>query len=285
MSPIDHRIIDGLHVLVHGPANAPVTILFLHHFGGTGRIWNSTIHNLLEANPSFRAIAYDSRGWGSSTKPEDRAAYTANRLAEDALNVIEGVTPLSKHLVIVGHSMGGKVAQLAAARCAARAKANVDFPSLGGLVLISPGPAPALFLPEEISQWILHFYDSPDTVQATVDNALSAHGWDSFSEEVRTQIMEDSLSGSALAKEAWVRDGIPEDAEKEVVAGLSGAGKVPTLVINGELDKLHALPMIEGAASKLEGADLVISPGLGHLIPLEGAEQFAKQLSSFIDNL
>lgn len=282
------RTLAGLNVRSIGPTPAPLTILFLHYWGGTARTWDSSIRSLLKTHPNVNAVAYDSRGYGASTKPEgDRAAYSISRLADDALQVVGGLEPQPKRVVIVGHSMGGKVAQLAAARWAAHAKATAGFPALAGLFLASPGPSPASIVPEEFAQQLLHSYDSAETVQLTVQHALSANGWESFSEEVRKQITEDALSGSAFANEVWVRDGLPEDNEKEVVAGLSGAGKVPTVVITGDQDKVHPIPLLESAVvGKIEGAaELVVLPGVGHLLPLEAEDQFVEQLSKFISKL
>jgi pimeloyl-ACP methyl ester carboxylesterase len=57
-------------------------------------------------------VAYDARGWGKSDKT--LAGYKLADLADEALSLVKALG--IKQYVLVGHSMGGQVAQLAASR-------------------------------------------------------------------------------------------------------------------------------------------------------------------------
>jgi pimeloyl-ACP methyl ester carboxylesterase len=57
-------------------------------------------------------VAIDFRGWGLSDK--SASDYKLETLADDVIGVIADLG--LKSFVLVGHSMGGKVAQLLAAR-------------------------------------------------------------------------------------------------------------------------------------------------------------------------
>ncbi|MBR7514038.1 alpha/beta fold hydrolase, partial [Mycobacterium tuberculosis] len=60
----------------------------------------------------YRIVATDHRGWGDSEAPADH--YGIADLAADAEGVIEALG--LRRYVLVGHSMGGKVAQRMASR-------------------------------------------------------------------------------------------------------------------------------------------------------------------------
>jgi 3-oxoadipate enol-lactonase len=77
----------------------------------------------------------DQRGWGDSIATDGR--YDLATMADDVQGVVEA---LGLHrYVLVGHSMGGKVAQTVAARRPA---------SLLGLVLVAPAPPTPMPVPE-----------------------------------------------------------------------------------------------------------------------------------------
>jgi pimeloyl-ACP methyl ester carboxylesterase len=69
--------------------------------------WGEVIKRL---ENDFRCIAYDHRGWGNSDAPP--SGYRIEDLAHDAEGLIRKLG--LRRYVLVGHSMGGKVAQLLA---------------------------------------------------------------------------------------------------------------------------------------------------------------------------
>lgn len=84
-------------------------LLFLHYWGGSARTWNKVTSSL---SADFRCVAYDQRGWGESDAPPQ--GYSIRDLAVDAKEVL-GALEIQRY-VLVGHSMGGKVAQWLAAQ-------------------------------------------------------------------------------------------------------------------------------------------------------------------------
>ncbi len=101
-------------ILVHGFASSAQ-----HNWGVTG--WYPTL------TPHFRVIALDCRGHGQSDKPHDVKAYDGTTMEDD-------VTRLMDHLgieraLLMGYSMGGRIAMGLLARQAPRFRAVV----LGGI--------------------------------------------------------------------------------------------------------------------------------------------------------
>jgi pimeloyl-ACP methyl ester carboxylesterase len=105
--------------------------VFLHYYGGSARVWRKVIAALPK---SYHSIAIDQRGWGESDPPA--SGYSLADLADDAQGVIEALN--LKRYILVGHSMGGKVAQLMASR---RPKGLVGL-ALVALRPLRPWPSP-----------------------------------------------------------------------------------------------------------------------------------------------
>ena len=112
----------------HGSSGRPA-LVFLHYFGGSGRTWEPVMDALVAAG--WRCLAPDLRGFGESTAPgEDWTHYTVDTMADDIHGLI-GRLGLER-FIVVGHSMGGKVALALAARQPARtggAGVGVAFPA------------------------------------------------------------------------------------------------------------------------------------------------------------
>lgn len=313
------QTINGLAVRSAGPADASLTVLLIHYWGGTSRTWDRTIQALHNVNPSVRAISYDQRGWGASIKPNDDPsttsaadAYSIASLATDAEDVLLGLEPKPTRVVLVGHSMGGKVAQLLAARWRQQTSKGSDTSAgitsnglgsmaLVGLILVAPAPPSPIILPPEAKQQLQHAYDTPESIRFILQNVLTAAnetGGNSLDEEVVQQVVEDSMSGGPLARLTWPESAMPEDIEAEVThwLGLGSNGEdlegeeravLPTLIVVGEFDKVEPPAMLrEKVLPKIKGATMEEVRAAGHLLPLEIPEQLgANFIAQFLSRL
>ncbi|GAA4633028.1 alpha/beta hydrolase [Actinoallomurus vinaceus] len=241
-----------------GPA-----LVLAHYWGGSARTWDAVVERL----PADRdVVRFDQRGWSSSRALP--GPYGLDRLADDVIDVVEGLG-LDRY-VLVGHSMGGKVSQLAAAR----------RPSgLAGVVLLAPAPPrPPATVTAESQRFLAHAYDSPETVEQALDQALTATPLDPA---VREAVVRDSMAADAAACQEWPLHGIAAD-----VTDAAGAIDVPVLVLAGEHDRVeppqvlrdHLLPWIPHARFD-------VIPGVGHLLPLEAPEAVAAALEGFAADL
>jgi len=250
--------IGHLEINIEEQGTGYPALVFLHYWGGTHRTWSEVISALRD---SYRCIAYDSRGWGKSEGPT--VGFAIDDLASEALGVID---KLELHnYVLVGHSMGGKVAQLVASR----------RPSgLRGLILVAPAtPSPTHF-PEAALQQQLHAYENRETVLQTI-GFLSAK---SAAPEILEQIIEDSLSGSPAATRAWPRIGILEDISEDV-----SKIDVPTLIVAGGHDNLDSVEQHKREVlSRIPNSELVVIADSGHLIPIDEPIQLAAAIQRFL---
>lgn len=252
-------VTNGIRIHLQERGQGDLPLVFLHYWGGSHRTWRHVTDAL---SPTHRTIALDQRGWGQSDAPP--SGYTLDELAADAEGVIEALG-LTRY-VLVGHSMGGKVAQLIASR---------RPPGLAGLVLVAPSPPDATVLPAEVQQMMTAAYDSAEAVGQTIDHVLAGKA---LRPDDRAQVIEDSLLGSPQAKFAWPRDIMREDISDKVAAI-----DVPVLVIAGELDQVDS---VEALTSRLlpyvPQADMRVLRGTGHLSPLESPREMAALIDGFV---
>lgn len=233
-------------------------LVFLHYWGGTHRTWNAVV---AELEGSYQLVAYDMRGWGKSTA--SATGYSLSQLADEAVALIARLG--IKRYVLVGHSMGGKIAQLIASR---------HPQGLVGLVLVAPATPTPSILPETAKQQQLHAYDDRDTVLQTI-GFLSAltHPRDTID-----QIVEDSLSGVPAAKLAWPTEGMLQD-----ISANTAAIQVPTIVIAGQLDRFDSIEQHRREViARIPGSVLEIVAGSGHLLPIDAPVRVAEIIRQFI---
>jgi pimeloyl-ACP methyl ester carboxylesterase len=245
-----------LHITDCG-AGAPA-LVFLHYWGGSSRTWRYVV---AELGADFRTIAVDQRGWGESEATE--SGYGLADLADDAQGLVEALG--LDRFILVGHSMGGKVAQLLASR---RPK------GLAGLVLVAPSPPSPLKLPLEVRQGMVSAYVTRESIVATVEQVLAGKP---LSPDDLESVVSDSLKGAAGAKAAWPLATSQEDITAEVTNIT-----VPTLVISGDRDRVDPPDVLmHELLSRIQQAELHVLPGIGHLSPLEAPSDIARLIKTF----
>ena len=246
--------------------DGPEAILYLHGIGGDRTSFDTQIGAF---GPRFSHVAWDMPGYGDSAAlPET----TFPALAEAVIRLLDELGAHRVHLV--GHSMGGMIAQELAATHQDR---------IASLVLSATSPA----FGKPGGDWQQKFLAArlkplddgktpadlaPAIVEALIGDAPNADG-------VRAAI--DSMSQ------------ITPEAYRAALTCLVGFDRrdslgditVPTLLVAGERDETAPPKVMQRMAESICGAQYVCLPGAGHLANLEQPGAFNDALSAFFDNL
>ncbi len=229
------------------PTAVPSAVLALHYWAGAGHEFDA-LRPLLPAGTQL--LAPDLPGFGTQAVPAG-FDYSVGAYADWVAAFIQQ-NDLTDY-VLVGHSLGGKVAlALAASRPA----------GLRRLVLLSPSPPS----PEPISDAdraaSLAAYGKPDEAEKTFHKITRQP----LSDAVHRRVVADNLRSSQAAWDAWLLGGSLED-----LTALMGEIEVPCHLLVGTDDQ--AIPLAAQRAQTLPllppGTLLTEVPGAGHLLPYE----------------
>ncbi|RDW65651.1 alpha/beta fold hydrolase [Aspergillus mulundensis] len=281
----------SLHIRLTRPSTTTTKplIIFLHYWGGSSSTWHklTATDSKTSLSSEYPTAAVDLRGWGKSTGPQndDGSAYLVTAMASDIASVLSQLQAddnnkdlLNDGFVLVGHSMGAKVAL-------ATPSALPDhlLKQLKGFVLVAPAPPTPLVLPPEMKQQQRVAYETEASVRWTVENVLANR--DRLSEEDIDGIVRGSLSGNAPAKAAWPVYGMEQDISDRVPERLREHG-LPVRVLVGELDVVEPKERVQTQVCHvLEGMGAHVSfrsvEGVKHLIPLEAPGAVRDEILAF----
>lgn len=233
--------------------------LFLHRFGGSTRSWDGVLARL---NPSIETSAPDLPGFGSaaaSPGPFNVAAYA------DAAGVALHAMACDR-VLIVGHSMGGKIALALAARRPDR---------LAGLVLLSPSPPTPEPMTADERSAALAGWGSLAYAEASLTRTTAA----SLGAVAHAMELDGMLKTSAAAWRAWFASGSREDISTAMTAIA-----VPSIILCGTADRTIPLDVQRREVwARLPDATLLEIPGTGHLLPVEAPDLVASTIAAACD--
>lgn len=273
---VDRRTVDlgpvTLAIAEAGRGGRP--LLLLHGFTGAKEDFTEWLDRL--AAEGWHAVAPDHRGHGESSKPAGDEAYSLATFASDASSLADALG--WSRFGLLGHSMGGFVAQLVAFTMPAR---------LLALVLMDTGHGPV---------------EGIDGAQAELAmEVVRSGGMDALADLMADH--EDPLATPAHRRLLAERPGYAEFNERkfrvtsphvysaivpEFLHGPDSLDRLaaldpapPTLVIVGEQDA----PFVGSAkrmADAVAGATLAVIPDAGHSPQFENPDAWWGALSTFL---
>ncbi len=252
-------------------------LLLVHGFTGAKEDFTDWLGQL--ATLGWHAVAPDLRGHGASSKPAAESAYSFELMADDCLRLADALGWDS--FVLLGHSMGGMIAQFMALAAPGR---------LAGLILMdtSPGPVPGL---------------DPDLVSAAV-SIVRTQGMAGLADVIADAEAEGPLVTPAYRRLLAERPGYAE-FEDSKFRGTSPAmyaamapvfitvedrlekltaplASLPVLVIVGEQDKPFMGPSQRMAAAIGRGTTLAVISDAGHCPQFENTAEWRAALETYL---
>jgi 3-oxoadipate enol-lactonase len=239
-------------------------VFLLHGVGGGKEAW---LHNQpVLAAAGYQTLAWDMPGYGAS--PPHPSCTNAS-LAGALKALIDHVG--AQRNVLLGHSMGGMVAQELAAL----------HPSLvHGLILHSTSPA----FGRADGAWQQQFLQSRF---APLDQGL---GMDGLARKIVPTMFAPGADPARLAEAAALMARVPAGTYRAALSAIVSFNRlaelgniaVPTLCLTGELD-LNAPPaVVEKMAKRIAGADYECLSGVSHIANIEQPALFNSTVLAFL---
>ncbi|WP_371181752.1 alpha/beta hydrolase [Xanthomonas sacchari] len=247
---------------------ATPVLYFLHALGSSRREWSSVI-DLLGAR--FDCIALDIPGFGDAPaldRPDVTALvdWFAGEVARDRPDC----------WYVVGHSMGGKIATLTAAR----ARDGVaGLAGLAGVVLVAASPPAPEPMDESRRQTMLSWFDAAGPTRQQAEQFIDDNCAAPLPTPPRDGAVDDVLRSSARAWNAWLTHGSREDCATQ-----AGCIEVPSLVVAGSEDgDLDEAAQRRWNLPHYRDARLTVVAQAAHLIPYERPQALAALIAAHVD--
>jgi 3-oxoadipate enol-lactonase len=240
------------------------TILMLHGIGGGNLAFAPQVETF--AGSGYRAVAWDMPGYGRSAPIEP---YTFKGLAQSCIALIEGLQCGS--VILLGHSMGGMVAQEVVAR----------RPELVSRLILC-GTSPAFGKPD--GDWQRRFVAERS---APLDAGRTMA-------ELAEQLVPQMIGPGALPEGVKLATHCmaqvsPATYRRALEALVSFDRKanlpnihVPTLLVAGEHDRNAPPAVMKKMADAIAGSSYIEMKGIGHLQNLEAPEDFDGLVLNFL---
>lgn len=233
-------------------------LLFLHGVGGGHHAWERQVPFF--GNLGYPSHAWDQPGYGHSAIVEP---YDLAQISASLARLIEALG--GEPVVLVGHSMGGMIAQETYAR----------YPQLvRAMALCFTSPAFGGGSSEFTRQFIAARIGPLDQGKSMAD--------------IAAQLIPTMGSNSGLAEQ--IMAGVPPDTYRKAVQLLTTFDrrkeladiKVPVLLVAGSEDRTAPPVVMERMAQKIPEAEFVLLDDCGHLGPMDQPDAFNAVLLDFL---
>ena len=257
----DIRLSTGirLHYAEQGPATSEPIIL-LHGYSDS---WFSFSRVLTPLARDTRVYALDLRGHGKTDKPA--GGYHMRDLAADVIAFMDAKSIV--RATVIGHSMGGFVAQQVALAAPKR---------VGHLVLVGTGTTPRNIVGmDELEKAVMAL---PDPVP------------DAFAREFQLSTVHTPVGDEFIDRAVAESLRLPARVWREIFNGLKatdpavalGRAGIPTLVVSGEKDTYITREETEALVAMVGATRQRTYANTGHAVHWEQPAAFAKDVLAFV---
>jgi pimeloyl-ACP methyl ester carboxylesterase len=251
-------------------------LLLVHGFCGAKEDFTEWLERL--GAEGWHAAAYDQRGHGHSAQPAGEAAFSLSIFADDLMAVVDDLG--WDRFVLLGHSMGGMVAQLVAL-------AHPD--RVAGLILMDTGHGAVGGFDStlvELGRQVVR----NDGMAALVE-AQRALGPGPLDSPAHLRLCEERPGyrdfcddkTRAVSADMWLAMSGELFDQPDRLAALAGLS-MPVLVVVGEQDQGFLGPS-RAMAATIPGARLAVIPDAGHSPQFEAPGPWWEAVSVFLSEV
>ncbi len=261
---------DGVGLAVEVAGDGP-GLLLVHGFTGAKEDFTDHVPVLAR---DHTVVIFDHRGHGASDKPDNRGAYTMERLANDIVQLADAVGLDTFRLL--GHSMGGMVSRKVALAFPDRVDALIMMDTSAGPI---PGFDPSLMdAAAEIALTqgkaaLKKLLDLAQVLETPAYKRVLAErpGYEAF--------VEKKWSDSSAVM--WGALAIALGHQSDDLDAMATSVRCPLLLLVGSQDEpfVKALNLVKMA---IPAAELVVIPDAGHSPQFENPDVWIEALTEFL---
>jgi pimeloyl-ACP methyl ester carboxylesterase len=243
-------------------------VVLLHGVGGGREAWGDAMSGTgsMLAKAGYSAVAVDLPGYGDSAAVEP---YDMAGLARAVIELIEALQP--QRCALVGHSMGGMVAQEVMAWAPQHVQALVLSATSAAF-----GKADGAWQAEFLAQRL-----------APLD---AGRGMAALAPGLSLGMASPLASHDAVARAALLMSAVPEATYRRALQAIAGFDRrqslrelrLPVLCLAGAHDRNAPSAAMQRMASLIDGAEYVNLPGVGHLANMEAPAPYNRALVDFL---
>ena len=259
------------------------TILFIHGLGGNLSHWQNNIDTL---SAMFRCIAIDLPGYGASA--DSNSKFGKDILNEYADYILAFIKKLKlKKITLVGHSMGGQIATIAALKSSEKieqlvlvAPAGFETFSEKESEFLSKLSTPVFFKNQDETtirtNFKNNFYQLPPAAEKLIAYRIAIKqcpGFDAYCNSI--------VNGINGMLSHPVKSQLNRLIQKVLIVFGDDDALIPNRYLH---PKLTILSVATEGASLIKNHSLIMLPKTGHLLQFEQPEIFNSTLINFLKN-
>ena len=249
------RAPDGTQIAYRVTGHGSRTVILIHAWGVSGRYFDDAIE-FFDPN-AVRLITLDLRGHGDSEKPEGELTW--DLLARDVLAVADDAR--ARTFTLVGHSLGGKLAQY---------MTLVDPARVEALVLVTSPSAGPLETPDFVKAWVELAGDGDALVKDSIERFLKR--------PVPQRSLDRIAAEAAKIPRSYLEGTLRLVGTTSFIDRL-GSAEIPVLLLSTADDEIHVTERdIHGSFPRAQR----ITIESGSEIPLEQPKRFAEAVQTFL---
>jgi 2-hydroxymuconate-semialdehyde hydrolase len=245
--------------------DGPPAVL-LHGFPTSSYLWRDLVPILA---PRFRAIAPDLLGYGDSGKPEDPSAMTITRQAGYVRELLEALD--LRDPAVIGHDIGGGIAQLLALEGDVRSLVLVDS------IAFDSWPIEAVRMLQAAGPEGVDESFARAMVGAALDTGMARS--ERLGEEDRREYERPwAAEPMAVIRAARAIDGHGLAGTEDRLDDLDAR----VLVVWGEEDPFLPVELAERLGEAMPGATVALLPGCSHYVTEDAPEAVLPMIADYL---
>lgn len=233
--------------------NKKGVLVFLHYFGGSAESWKWVAEKL---SNDYHCVTLNLPGFGGAPPLKQPSIQGFAQHVQEELNSL-GI----KNFILIGHSMGGKIAMQIAA--------NDLKGTVQQLILIAPSPPGTEPITAVERKRILN-HSNLKEAEKTIDNiTIQPLTGEQYKLAVETNLMSDDFTWKW-----WLLQGVNYSIAEKIIPL-----ELPITVLASEDDPVMTFDIIKQRVMQvLEQARLITIRKIGHLSPMEAPDWIAEKI-------